>query len=475
VRQDEDVLDTWFSSWLWPMSTLGWPNEASPDLAAFYPTDTLVTAPEILFFWVARMIMAGYEFMGRAPYHTVYLHGTARDTQHRKMSKSLGNGIDPLDVVSLYGADALRWTLIAGMGMGADVILDPADIDKSFATGRNFGTKLWNIGRFLLDRVGSEPVQPASSIDASSLTRADHWILSRLNAAIAECDRALGPLWPSQPHESPDARVWRDDERFAGLRLNEHAEAARRFVWNELADWYLESVKGRLDAPGADREAARAVLVHAFDQALRLLHPVVPFVTEALWQRLPGRPAGEFLARAPWPSLGGGRNESERADLVRGFEMAREAILAIRQIRAENAIAPGTQIDVCIVPAANDWHGLRDALDAESATIGRMTRANVDVRTEAPGGAAAHSILTGGTEVIVPLAGLVDIDKECAKLRAEVAELGTQITSREGRLSNAKYLERAPEQVVANDRAILDDMKAKRDQLTTKVRSLCGG
>src|SRR5689334_10809949 len=163
VRQDEDVLDTWFSSWLWPMSTLGWPDETS-DLDAFYPTDTLVTAPEILFFWVARMIMAGYEFMGRAPYHTVYLHGTARDTQHRKMSKSLGNGIDPLDVVKLYGADALRWTLVAGMGMGADVMLDPLDLEKSFGPGRNFATKLWNIGRFLLTNVGTDPVRPIGDV-----------------------------------------------------------------------------------------------------------------------------------------------------------------------------------------------------------------------------------------------------------------------------------------------------------------------
>src|SRR5262249_395454 len=160
-----------------------WPDEKCIDLAAFYPTDTLVTAPEILFFWVARMIMLGYEFMGRTPYHTVYLHGTARDTQHRKMSKSLGNGIDPLDVIKLYGADSLRWTLIAGMGMGADVILDPNDIEKSFATGRNFGTKLWNIGRFLLDKVGTDSVKRLSDLDRSKLTRADEWILARLDAA----------------------------------------------------------------------------------------------------------------------------------------------------------------------------------------------------------------------------------------------------------------------------------------------------
>ena len=468
VRQDEDVLDTWFSSWLWPISTLGWPNEKSPSLAAFYPTDTLVTAPEILFFWVARMIMSGYEFMGRAPYHTVYLHGTARDTQHRKMSKSLGNGIDPLDVVKLYGADALRWTLIAGMGMGTDVILDPNDIDKSFATGRNFGTKLWNIGRFLLDRVGDEPVPSVESIDRNTLTRADEWILARLDTAIEECDRALGPLWPTVPHESPDARVWRENERYAGLRLNEYAEAARRFVWNELADWYLESVKSRLDTPGADREVARAVLVHAFDNALRLLHPVVPFVTEALWQRLPGRREGEVLVRASWPT----RTGDSSSVAAREFELVREIVLAVRQIRSDNTVAPSKSIEVLVRPASGD--GLTTLFDRERATIGRLTKSDVRLVDTSPSGAAAHAVISGGTEVIVPLAGLVDIEKECARLRGEVAELEKQITSREGRLNNSKYVERAPPQVVANDRAILEEMKTKHGQLVSKVRSLCG-
>jgi len=469
VRQDDDVLDTWFSSWLWPISTLGWPNEDAPDLAAFYPTDTLVTAPEILFFWVARMIMSGYAFMGKAPYHTVYLHGTARDTQHRKMSKSLGNGIDPLDVVKLYGADALRWTLIAGMGMGADVILDPGDIDKSFATGRNFGTKLWNIGRFLLDRVGTDAVRPMAGIDRHSLTRADQWILARLDVAIDACDRALGPLQPTAPHASADARVWRDTERYAGLRLNEYAEAARRFVWSELADWYLESVKARLEAPGEDREVARAVLVHAFDQALRLLHPVVPFVTESLWQKLPGRRRGEFLIRAAWPA----RSGAASAERARQFELIREAVLAIRQIRGDNNVPPGKSIEVLVRPANSDGN-LRALFDEDAATIGRLARADVRAVAQGPGGAAAHAVLTGGTEVIVPLAGLVDVEKECARLRGEIAELEQQIASRDGRLSNTKYLERAPAQVVANDRAILGEMKSKRDQLVEKVRSLCG-
>jgi valyl-tRNA synthetase len=468
VTQDEDVLDTWFSSGLWPFSTLGWPDEKSEDLAAFYPTDTLVTAPEILFFWVARMIMTGYAFMGRAPYHTVYLHGTARDTQHRKMSKSLGNGIDPLDVIKLYGADALRWTLIAGMGMGADVVLDPNDIDKSFATGRNFGTKLWNIGRFLLDRVGTDPVKTVSELAPRSLTRADEWILARLDAAVADCDRALGPLFPATPHQSADGKIWKEDERYAGLRLNEYAESARHFVWNELADWYLESLKGRLDTPGEDREVARAVLVHAFDNALRLLHPVVPFVTESLWQRLPGRAQGEFLVKASWPvarSLETSRAASE-------FETIREAVLAVRQIRGDNNVAPGKMIDVVVVPGADN--GARALLESEAATIGRLTRGTVSVAASAPSGAAAHAVLTGGTEVVVPLAGLIDVEKECARLRAEVAELGKQITSRQGRLANEKYVAKAPPHVVASDRQILADMKAKHEQLTEKVRSLCG-
>jgi valyl-tRNA synthetase len=466
VTQDEDVLDTWFSSGLWPFSTLGWPDEASEDLAAFYPTDTLVTAPEILFFWVARMIMTGYAFMGRAPYHTVYLHGTARDTQHRKMSKSLGNGIDPLDVIKLYGADALRWTLIAGMGMGADVVLDPNDIDKSFATGRNFGTKLWNIGRFLLDRAGTDPVKRVEELGTGSLSRADEWILARLDAAIADCDAALGPLFPTTPHQSADAKVWREDERYAGLRLNEYAEAARRFVWNELADWYLESLKGRLDTPGEDRDVARAVLVHAFDYALRLLHPVVPFVTESLWQRLPGRAAGEFLVRASWPTAQGAGSSAAAAE----FELARQTVLAIRQIRAENNVPPGKSIDVFVRPAP----GSSEAFAGEAATIGRLARATVRVVDEPPRGAAAHAVVTGGTEIVVPLAGLIDVERECERLRLEVADLEQQIGARQARLENPKYVERAPAQVVANDRAILDEMKGKRDQLVDKVRSLCG-
>jgi valyl-tRNA synthetase len=470
VRQDEDVLDTWFSSGLWPISTLGWPNAKSEDLKAFYPTDVLITAPEILFFWVARMIMTGYEFVGRAPFHTVYLHGTVRDTQHRKMSKSLGNGIDPLEVVNLYGADALRWTVVAGMGMGADVILDPKDLDKSFATGRNFATKLWNIGRFILGGVGDDTVKSIDAIDASTLTRADRWILAKLDEAVAECDAALGPMAPTVADpKSADGRTWRPEERFTGLRLNEYAETARRFVWNELADWYVESAKGRLNATDADRDVARAVLVHCFDQALRLLHPIVPFVTEALWQKLPGRSSKELLATASWPVAGA----ENRVAGAREFDIVMEAILAIRQIRSNYNVPPGKGITIRVRPTTPAAQDNSRVIIEEGATLNRMARAAIAVNGDAPAEASAHA-LVAGCEITVPLAGLVDVEKECERMRGELAELDKQIASRSARLNNEKYVAKAPSHVVAGDRQILADMQDKAQQLREKVASLCG-
>jgi valyl-tRNA synthetase len=488
VRQDEDVLDTWFSSWLWPISTLGWPDDTA-DLKAFYPTDVLVTAPEILFFWVARMIMAGYEFMGRAPFHTVLLTGTVRDTQHRKMSKSLGNGIDPLDVIQLYGADALRWTLVAGMGLGADVILDPNDIEKSFATGRNFVTKLWNIGRFLLSNVGSDPLAPFDAEMRERLTRADAWILTCLDIAINECDAALGPLAPTRPSDTPDGHVWRPDERTVGLRLNEYAESARRFVWSELADWYLEAVKGRLMEPGPDRDVARAVLVRAFDQALRLLHPIVPFVTEALWHRLPARRGDAFLMRAAWPEPTAFSTDAERdSGAVRKdhvavqflgyeFEFVRQVVSAVRKIRAEYAVPPGMTVEVAVIPGVGRGSALDPAalFVEEGELIGRLCRATVVVATDWPTLAGAREILPDGSEVAVSLSGIIDVAKECARFKADLAGLEKQLSALEQRLGNEQFTSRAPANVVDAERAKMRDWIARRDQLRDKVRSLCGG
>jgi valyl-tRNA synthetase len=464
VRQDEDVLDTWFSSWLFPISTLGWPDKSSAALVAFYPTDDLITAPEILFFWVARMIMAGYAFLDAPPFHTVYLTGTVRDMNHVKMSKSLGNGIDPLDVVAQYGADALRYTVVAGMGMGADLMLDHRDLERSFAPGRNFATKLWNIGRFLLANVGASPVRSVDELRDDELTLADRWILGRLNAAILEADSALGSA-------RPESGKWRPEERYSGLRLSEFAEAARRFVWDDIADWYLETTKGRISGAGSDSEVARAVLTHVFDYALRLLHPVMPFITETLWQRLPVPMAvdrGEFLAVAPWP-LPHPRSASEETAMSR-FDLIREVVSAVRRIRSDYAIAPGKTIDVVVHSRSNS-----SLFGEHAALIGRLSRSKPKVGAHSAGAGAAHALLTDGSDVIVPLGGLVDLGKECGKLRSELDQLDTQLASLSARLQNQGFVGRAPAAVVESERKKHGEWTTRREQLAEKVKALCGG
>src|SRR5438132_3278976 len=360
IEQDPDVLDTWFSSWLWPFATFGWP-ENTPDLRRFYPGHTLVTAPEILFFWVARMLMSGYHFMDkRLPFKTVYLHGTVRDTKHRKMSKSLGNGIDPLDVVTLYGADALRWTLIAGSSLGADVLLDPNDLETTFAPGRNFANKLWNIGQFVLGQLPKN-VAGIEAVDRRLITLADRWILSRAQAMIRDATTSL--------------------EQF---RLDEAAKRCYEFVWNELADWYVEAVKPRMAGSGA--ATPQAVLAYCLDAALRLLHPVVPFITEQLWQMLPGRKTDELLAVAPWPAI---RRELEDPVADREFARVKTAIEHIRSIRAEYRVAPKIKLQATIVARGNDRAA---TFDGERDTIVRLGQLESLALDGASQGVGAHAV-----------------------------------------------------------------------------------
>src|SRR5213594_3015227 len=377
VEQDPDVLDTWFSSWLWPFATLGWPEE-TPDLARFYPGHTLVTAPEILFFWVARMLMSGYHFMERQlPFTKVYLHGTVRDTQHRKMSKSLGNGIDPLDVVRLYGADALRWTLIAGSSLGADVILDPSDLETTFAPGRNFANKLWNIGRFILAQL-PEDVESIDKLNLSALALADRWILTRAYATIVAAT-----------------------EQLETFRLDEAAKACFEFAWKDLADWYVEAVKPRLAA--GDAAAAQAVLAFCFDTVLRLLHPVVPFITEDLWQRLPGRRPEELLVTAAWPTV---PPQLLKLEAASEFTRVQEAISKIRMIRAEYRIAP----KICLAASIKPRPDLtRAAIEGERETIVRLAQLSDLDLDGGFGGAGAHAVLADGSEVFVALADAIDV------------------------------------------------------------------
>jgi valyl-tRNA synthetase len=372
----------------------------------------------------------------------------------------LGNGIDPLDVVQAYGADALRYTVIAGLGLGTDVMLDPTNLEGSFAPGRNFVTKLWNIGRFILQNLGDAPAPALADIDPTRLTRADAWILARLDAAIAECDAALGPARPSR-----DGR-WTSGELYAGLRLSELVESARRFAWNELADWYVESTKPRLGGP--DGDVARAVLVHAFDAALRLLHPVVPFITETLWQAIGPRAADEFLARAAWPV-----RRTLDDDAAREFELVREAVSAIRQIRAEYNIAPGARVGAR-VGGAQPRAGR--VLADEAALIGHLARADVSAGDgTGDGEAAAHAVLSDGSHVRVPLAGAIDLGKECGRLRGELEQVAALRAGIEQRLGNERFVTRAKPEVVAGERRRLEELTTRAAQLTAKVHTLCGG
>jgi len=436
VEQDPDVLDTWFSSWLWPFATLGWPDQ-TPDLSRFYPGHTLVTAPEILFFWVARMIMAGYHFLGKRPFATVYLHGTVRDMQHRKMSKSLGNGIDPLDVVRVYGADALRWTAIAGISLGSDLILDPNDLDTTFAPGRNFANKLWNIGRFVLAQL-PESVQPIESIDVKALPLADRWILSRLQATVAEATRSL--------------------EQF---RLDEAAKRCFEFAWKELADWYVEAVKPRLAAA-----AAQAVLAYCFDTVLRLLHPVVPFITEELWQKLPGRKPDELLILAAWPPT-----ELELADAQadQEFPLVQEAISSIRMLRAEYRVPPKARLRASLRPRTER---ARQALSGERETILRLAQLSELAFDGTRATVGAHAVLADGSEVFVALEGEIDVQRECSRLAGELARLDRQLSGLEAKLANQDFIARAPSEVVAKEREKERGWRDQRQALADKLKSL---
>jgi valyl-tRNA synthetase len=455
VRQDDDVLDTWFSSWLVPFTSLGWP-ERTPDLATYYPGHTLVSSPDILFFWVARMIMAGLEFMGEPPYTRIYLHGVVRDTQHRKMSKSLGNGIDPLEVVERYGADALRYSLIAGMSVGTDVILDPGDLESSFAPGRNFANKLWNAGRFILSNL-PEPPRPLAGrspdvVRQAELTLADRWIIARCESTVREATEAY--------------------ERF---RLNEAAAAVYRFIWSDLADWYIEQIKPRLygDTPGGD--VARAVAAQTFDVALRLLHPVMPFVTEALWRRFPGRSEEASISIAPWPRPD---RRAEDPDALREFGLVQEVVGAIRAIRAEYGVQPGQPVRAVVTAQRGSGAaGQRDggAIGREQATVTRLAKVSELSFGEPRERVGGHAVLSDGTAVFVPLGDAIDVERECERLTAEVERLGQLVDAQSRKLANQQFVSRAPADVVQREREKATTWGEQREVLARKLELLgCG-
>jgi valyl-tRNA synthetase len=445
IHQDPDVLDTWFSSALWPFSTLGWPAQ-TPDLERFYPTDVMETGYDILFFWVARMVMTGLLFTNDIPFHTVYLHGLVRDEIGRKMSKTTGNVTDPLEVLAEYGADALRFTLLTSGTPGNDLNLSLAKV----ASNRNFANKIWNATRFVtrsLDKAAQAdaPAEPA-------YTAADQWILTRLSQVIASADRLM------------------DNYLFG--------EAGRQvydFLWGDLADWYVEVAKVQLNQGGAAAWTTLAVLQRVLDDSLRLLHPYIPFVTEETWQQLKQAfvtadlgiaPAGGWPAAlivADWPQVGEAYSEAA-AD----FERLRDLVRSIRAARADNGVEPGKHIPAVI--AAGDKTAFLVAQRPLLAFLARLDETQLTIAATAEAPEAAITISLGDITCYLPLAGVVDLDKERARLSGELADLERQI-ERVTNLLNSPFAEKAPAAVVQKEREKLALLQASRAEVSERLGS----
>jgi valyl-tRNA synthetase len=434
LKQDEDVLDTWFSSWLWPFSTLGWPDDTE-DLRAFYPTSFLVTGPDIIFFWVARMIMAGIEFTGQAPFPHVLFHGIVRDSQGRKMSKSLGNSPDPLAVMDEYGADAVRFTVVYLAPLGQDVQFDA----KRCETGKFFANKLWNAARLVRMRLGD--TDPRAVKDAQlKLTDADRWILSRWAGCVKDVTRNL--------------RTY---------RLSEAAQALYHFTWHEYCDWYLEMIKPRwddraTDVDEKDRLTARVIAWRILDGVLHLLHPFMPFVTEEIWQNLPH--TGETLTRSPWPKAKQAWHDPAAEERL---ELLKELTVAIRTIRSEMNLPPARMVSA-VVRADGDTRALLEANRAFLGPLARVGEWTIGPDAQRPGVSA--SAVVRGVEVFVPLGDLIDVEAERLRLARDADKALADLEATKKKLMNQDFLAKARPDVVQRERDRLELL----DQTVAKLR-----
>jgi len=443
--QDEDVLDTWFSSWLWPFAILGWPEE-TPDLARYHPNSLMVTGADIIFFWVARMVMAGLEFRGEAPFRHVYFTSILRDAQGRKFSKTLGNSPDPIEMMDRYGADAVRFSLVYLTPTGQDLLFD----EKRLETGKFFANKIWNAARLVQMRLGDEDL---SKVRESQLrfTLADHWILSRLANAVKDVTRNLKTY-----------------------RFNEAANAVYQFAWAEYCDWYLEMAKPRwalADAGGAlapeqatDLRTVRWVSWKVLDGILRLLHPFMPYVTEELWQALPHE--GEALALAAWPRA---RRAWFDADAERQVGFLQELVVAVRNLRAENKVAPGRAVPVVVrgEPAQLD---LVEKLAAQIRPLARIETLTLARDGERP--RVAASAVVQGAEVFLPLEGLIDLAAERQRLTKEADRLNADLENSRRKLRNQDFLAKARPEVVERERQRLVQLEETIEKLKRAQESL---
>jgi valyl-tRNA synthetase len=435
VRQDPDVLDTWFSSGLWPFSTLGWPEETA-DLKTFYPTACLVTGPDILFFWVARMIMLGLKCVGDVPFRDVYIHAIVRDAEGQKMSKSKGNVADPLVVMERFGTDAFRFTLAALTAQGRDIRIAEERIEGY----RNFANKLWNASRLVLANLDRYDAR-LSKRGVPSL--ADRWILSRLAGTIATVRRAL------------DA-----------YRFNDAASTIYQFLWHELCDWYLEIAKRSLyqtEDPSA-RAVTQATLVQALETTLRLLHPFMPFISEEIWQRLPHQ--GDSIMVAPYPRPGRKWRDPEAE---RRMQAVIDIVGAIRTIRSESRIPPAAELTVTIKPGSI---ATAELVAASTLLIGALSRSLITIDPEALRPPQSAHALAGDAEVFVHLAGVVDLSAERSRLLKEIDKAAKEIAFLEGKLARIDFVERAPAEVVERERARLGEQQRVREKLSASLAAI---
>jgi len=431
LSQDADVLDTWFSSALWPFSTLGWPEETS-DLKRFYPTSVLITGFDILFFWVARMMMMGLHFMREVPFNEVYIHALIRDVQGRKMSKSLGNVIDPLDIIKGYGADALRFTLAALAVQGRDICLSYERIEGY----RHFMNKIWNASRFtLMNLEGYEPkvIEP----DNPHLSFADRWILSRFQQVIADTTDSL--------------------EEY---NFSQAANLLYQFVWHEFCDWYLEMIKPALYGKHGEekREVAQGTLIHVLDNILHLLHPFIPFVTDEIWQKLPLAKGSISVSSYPTRNpLWENKGIEEEMALITGI------IVSIRNIRSEMNVPPAALVDGILFSKNSKSCGIIENNRDHIINLAHLSDLVINLDGSRPKGAA--SSIFGDVEIYLPLKGIIRFDEEERRLNKEMEKLNKQHTLVVKKLANEDFVNRAPKEVVEKERV-------KAQMLSEKLRKL---
>ena len=437
MRQDPDTLDTWFSSALWPFSTLGWPDNTE-DLKYFYPTNTLVTGYDIIFFWVIRMMFSGIENMGKAPFNTVLIHGLVRDSQGRKMSKSLGNGIDPREVIEKYGADALRFTLVTGNTPGNDMRFYYERVEGN----RNFANKLWNASKFTL--MNLDDYDPRFIPEESQYTLADKWILEGLAQ--------------TEEHVS---------ENLDKYELGAAADSIYDFAWNSFCDWYIETAKGRLyGVHNADRQVTQYVLVYVLTRIMALLHPFMPFITEHLWQHLPH--SGETLARAPWPAADERLRFPEEREQM---ERIMDAIKAVRNMRAEANVAPNRMCHIRIAVHRDD---LKKCIETHEEYFEKLGHVEKIVLLAADGTKPENALaaVVTGMEVYLELKGLIDTAKERERIEKAKAALEKEIARTSGKLNNKGFLAKAPEDVVAKEKEKLAEFEEKMKSFDERLRFL---